>query len=210
MREKLDYLAGLDVTCLYLNPVFAARSNHRYDTACYKEVDPFLGGEQALRDLCAAARERGMRVLLDGVFSHTGADSVYFNRYGTYAGTGAYQSPDSPYASWYRFRHFPDDYACWWGDQSLPEVDETAPSYLHYMLEDEDSVVKHWHRAGISGWRLDVADELPDGFLRPFTPPSRPWTRRRWSSARCGRTRRTRKVMACSGSICPAEKSTAS
>lgn len=168
VREKLDYLAGLGVTCLYLNPVFAARSNHRYDTACYKEIDPFLGGEQALRDLCAAARERGMRVLLDGVFSHTGADSVYFNRYGTYAGTGAYQSPDSPYASWYRFRHFPDDYACWWGDQSLPEVDETAPSYLRYMLEDEDSVVKHWHRAGISGWRLDVADELPDGFLRPF------------------------------------------
>ncbi|XOQ51869.1 MAG: 4-alpha-glucanotransferase [Succiniclasticum sp.] len=168
IREQLGYLADLGVTCLYLNPVFAARSNHRYDTACYKKVDPFLGGETALRELCAAAKEKGMRVLLDGVFSHTGADSIYFNRFGTYDNVGAYQSKKSPYASWYQFRKFPNDYACWWGDQSLPEVDETNLSYLRYMLYDEDSVIRHWQRAGISGWRLDVADELPDGFLVPF------------------------------------------
>lgn len=168
IAEKLDYLADLGVTCLYLNPVFEARSNHRYDTGCYRRVDAFLGGEPALRSLCAAAKARGIRILLDGVFSHTGADSEYFNRFGSYKGAGAYQSQTSPYAPWYTFHPFPDEYDCWWGDKSLPEVKETEPSYLDYIVYGEDSVLKHWLRAGISGWRLDVADELPDGFLEPF------------------------------------------
>ncbi|MEE3381421.1 MAG: 4-alpha-glucanotransferase [Succiniclasticum sp.] len=168
IAAKLDYLADLGVTCLYLNPVFEARSNHRYDTGCYRRVDPFLGGEQALRGLCAAAKARGMRILLDGVFSHTGADSEYFNRFASYPDAGAYQSQTSPYARWYTFHPFPDEYDCWWGDKSLPEVKETEPSYLDYIIYDDDSVLKHWLRAGISGWRLDVADELPDGFLEPF------------------------------------------
>jgi 4-alpha-glucanotransferase len=166
--EKLDYIADLGVTCLYLNPIFKARSNHRYDTGDYKVIDPFLGDEATFKKLCAEARKRGIRIILDGVFSHTGADSRYFNRYGNYHSVGAAQSEKSPYYKWYQFRTYPNDYQCWWGDKTLPEVKEIEPSYLDFIVRDEDSVMKHWMKAGISGWRLDVADELPDGFLEPF------------------------------------------
>ena len=166
--EKLPYLEELGVNCLYLNPIFQARSNHRYDTGDYKAIDPFLGTEETFRTLCREARRHGMRIILDGVFSHTGADSRYFNREGTYGEPGAWQGPDSPYYGWYQFRDGGEDYACWWGDHSLPEVTETEPSYLDFIIRDRDSVLKHWLDAGISGWRLDVADELPDGFLTCF------------------------------------------
>ena len=166
--EKLPYLEKLGVNCLYLNPIFQARSNHRYDTGDYKAIDPFLGSEETFRILCREARRHGMRILLDGVFSHTGADSRYFNRAGTYKGLGAWQGPASPYYKWYHFRKYPEDYGCWWGDRSLPEVTETEHSYLDFIIRDKDSVLHHWLDAGISGWRLDVADELPDGFLTCF------------------------------------------
>ncbi len=104
IEEKLGYLKSLGVTCLYLNPIFEAHSNHRYDTADYRKIDPLLGTEEDFRSLCESAREQGIRVLLDGVFNHTGSDSVYFNREGRYSGPGAYQSQDSPYYPWYRFR----------------------------------------------------------------------------------------------------------
>ena len=162
--QKLDYLKSLGITCLYLNPIFESHSNHRYDTADYTRVDPLLGNEQDLRTLCERAAERGIRVILDGVFSHTGADSRYFNRYGRYDEVGAYQSPESPYASWYTFRRFPDDYGAWWGFKNLPEVQECDPSFLEYIT-GEDGVVRRWLAAGAAGWRLDVADELPDEFL---------------------------------------------
>ena len=166
--EKLPYLEELGVNCLYLNPIFQARSNHRYDTGDYKAIDPFLSSEETFRILCREARRHGMRILLDGVFSHTGADSRYFNRARTYKGLGAWQGPASPYYKWYHFRKYPEDYGCWWGDRSLPEVTETEPSYLDFIIRDKDSVLHHWLDAGISGWRLDVADELPDGFLTCF------------------------------------------
>lgn len=168
IREKLDYLADLGISCLYLNPVFESRSNHRYDTGNYKKIDPFLGTEAEFIRLCGEAREKGIRILLDGVFSHTGDDSLYFNRQGNYTGPGAFQSSSSPYFPWYRFTEYPGEYACWWGDRSLPEVKETEPSYLDYIIREEDSVLKHWLKAGISGWRLDVADELPEEFLKNF------------------------------------------
>jgi glycosidase len=107
-----------------------------------------------------------MRIILDGVFSHTGSNSKYFNREGTYGTVGAYQSTDSPYYEWYDFKSFPEKYDCWWGVWSLPCVKEMTPSYIKYILTDENSIVKRWLKAGISGWRLDVADELPDGFLK--------------------------------------------
>lgn len=91
------------MSIIYLNPIFRAHSNHRYDTGSYEEIDPILGDEAAFDDLVAAARARGIRILLDGVFSHTGADSKYFNRYGRYDTLGAYQSKESPYYDWYRF-----------------------------------------------------------------------------------------------------------
>ena len=168
IREKLDYLADMGITCLYLNPVFESRSNHHYDTGNYKKIDPFLGTEEDFANLCKEAKEHGIRVILDGVFSHTGDDSIYFNRKGNYPGTGAYQSKKSPYYSWYQFKKFPEEYSCWWGDKSLPEVDERDRSYQDFIIRDKDSVMKHWLQAGISGWRLDVADELPDEFLTTF------------------------------------------
>lgn len=164
IREKLPYLQSLGVTCLYLNPIFEAHSNHRYNTADYERVDPLLGTEEELRALAEEARRCGIRLLLDGVFSHTGSDSRYFNREKRYPDVGAYNSPASPYSTWYHFRHFPNDYAGWWGFDTLPEVNECDPSYLTYIL-GENGIVPRWLQSGASGWRLDVADELPDSFL---------------------------------------------
>lgn len=162
---KLDYLASLGVGCIYLNPVFEANSNHKYDTGDYMRIDPMYGDDEIFKELCAEAKKRGISIMLDGVFSHTGADSRYFNRYGRYSSKGAYQSPESPYYGWYDFTRYPDAYRCWWGFESLPEVQENAPTYRQFILTCEDSVIKHWMRMGIKGWRLDVADELPDDFI---------------------------------------------
>lgn len=159
---RLPALRDMGVDCIYLNPIFESDSNHRYNTADYRRVDPMLGDEADFRALCGRARELGMRVILDGVFSHTGDDSVYFNRYGRYAGPGAYQSEESPYYPWYDFRRFPDDYRCWWNFRSLPEVQETNRSWQRFVVSGEDAVIPHWLRCGAGGWRLDVADELPD------------------------------------------------
>ncbi len=164
IRRKLPYLKSLGVTCLYLNPIFEAHSNHRYDTADYTKIDPLLGTEGDFKELCAAAAACGIRVLLDGVFNHTGSDSVYFNREGRYPGPGAYQSKDSPYYPWYQFKNWPDDYVCWWGFKTLPDVNECDESFSAY-INGPDGVIRKWLSLGASGWRLDVADELPDRFL---------------------------------------------
>ncbi len=164
IEEKLDYLKDLGVTALYLNPIFEAHSNHRYDTGNYERIDPFLGDEAAFRSLCTAAHKRGMKVLLDGVFSHTGDDSIYFNKYGTYPGEGAYQSKESPYYPWFKFKKWPEDYTAWWGIKLLPEVDESNPDYAEYIT-GKNGILRRWLRAGADGWRFDVADELPDDFL---------------------------------------------
>ena len=166
IEAKLPYLRELGVSCLYLNPIVEARSNHRYDTSDYERVDPILGTNEDFAHLAKAAEEQGIRILLDGVFSHTGADSVYFNRYGNYPSLGACQGRKSPYFNWYEFRHFPDDYRCWWGFRDLPEVDECEPSWQEKIVTGADSVVRQWLRRGAAGWRLDVADELPDSVLR--------------------------------------------
>ena len=164
--EKLDYIRSLGVTVLYFNPIFKARSNHKYDTGDYRAIDPSFGTEEDFRELCQAAADRGIRVILDGVFSHTGADSLYFNRDGNYGPGGAFNDPASPYAAWYRFRSWPDDYECWWGFKTLPNVHEETESYQDFIINDDDSVAAHWLRAGAAGWRLDVADELPMDFIR--------------------------------------------
>lgn len=168
IREKLPYLQDLGVTILYLNPIFESASNHRYDTGDYMKIDGYLGTDAEFSLLCQEAAEQGIRIVLDGVFSHTGDDSIYFNKYGNYAQLGAYQSPQSPYYPWYKFHDYPDKYESWWGVGTLPEVVETTPSYMEYIFRGEDSVLKHWLKAGISGWRLDVADELPAEFLQGF------------------------------------------
>ncbi|MBR1457698.1 MAG: glycoside hydrolase family 13 protein, partial [Oscillospiraceae bacterium] len=127
--------------------------------------DPILGTNEDFGRLCEAAGALGIRVVLDGVYSHTGADSVYFNRWGRYPARGACQGQDSPYYGWYDFRHFPDDYRCWWGFRELPEVDERNPDWQDFVITGENSVVRAWLRRGAAGWRLDVADELPDEVL---------------------------------------------
>lgn len=165
IREKLPYLQSLGVTCLYLNPIFEAASNHRYNTADYLAIDPLLGTEADFVRLCGEARERGIRIMLDGVFSHTGSDSRYFNRDGHYEEPGAYQGPASPYYEWYRFRNFPDDYECWWNFETLPNVEERTPSYIDFIA-GENGVLSYWAARGATSWRLDVADELPDDFIR--------------------------------------------
>ena len=163
--EKLDYLKSLNVSTLYLCPIFEAASNHRYNTADYTKVDPMLGTEEDFSRLCALAKQKGIRVILDGVFNHTGSQSVYFNEDGFYPSVGAAQSKKSPYYEWFRFKKWPTDYESWWGIKTLPAVEEDCQDYVDFIIRDEDSVVKHWLRAGASGWRLDVADELPDRFI---------------------------------------------
>ena len=163
--SRLDYLESLSVSTIYLNPIFEAASNHRYDTCDYGRIDPMLGTERDFRLLCSEAKKRGIRILLDGVFNHTGNGSRYFNANGWYDTVGAAQSKDSPWYDWFEFTHWPDKYSAWWGIETLPQVQESCSSYLDYIIENEDSIVRRWLRAGASGWRLDVADELPDSFI---------------------------------------------
>ena len=165
IASKLPYLADMGVTTLYLCPIFESASNHRYNTADYGKIDPMLGTEEDFRSLCAQAGERGIRVILDGVFNHTGSQSLYFNADGFYPTVGAAQSPDSPYADWFSFHPWPTDYDAWWGIRTLPAVREESPGYIDYIIEGENSIVRRWLRAGAGGWRLDVADELPDWFI---------------------------------------------
>lgn len=175
IRQKLPYLAELNVTCLYLSPIFEAYSNHKYDTGDYEKVDPMFGSEEDFRALCKEASEYDMRVICDGVFAHTGSDSKYFDKYGHYAeraaaagmddaAPGAYGHPESPYRNWYFF-HDDGSYDCWWNFRTLPKLNKHDPGYVDYVT-GENGIIRKWLRAGASGWRLDVADELPNEFLK--------------------------------------------
>ena len=163
VREKLDYLADLGVTVIYLNPIFEAASNHRYDTADYLRIDPMLGDEEEFCALAREAAERGISIMLDGVFNHCGQDSRYFNRYGNYPKPGAWQGDESPYRDWFFFNE-DGTYDGWWGNPDLPDVNEKSPEYRE-LICGQDGVVRKWLRAGARGWRLDVADELSDSFI---------------------------------------------
>lgn len=162
--SKLPYLKSLGVTAIYMNPIFEAHSYHRYNTADYTKVDPLLGTDEDFKKLCSEAAKLGMRIILDGVFSHTGEDSIYFNKYQRYPDKGAYESRNSKYFKWYDFEKWPDEYRCWWGFKELPEVNELEPTYLDFIT-GKNGIIKHWLNLGASGWRLDVTDELPDLML---------------------------------------------
>jgi glycosidase len=164
ITQKLSYLKDLGVTCIYLNPISKAYSNHRYDTGDYGQVDPMLGTEEDFVTLCNEAAKMGIHVINDGVYSHTGSDSKYFNKRGTYGNGGAYRDKNSPYFSWYKFNNWPEQYNSWWGFDTLPEVHEEDPSFNEY-INGENGIIRKWMRLGNSGWRLDVADELPDVFI---------------------------------------------
>ena len=164
IREKLDYLEELGVGIIYLSPIFKAYSNHRYDTGDYLKVDELLGTEDDFKRLLDAAHEKGMKVILDGVFNHSGADSLYFNKFGTYDSLGAYQSKSSPYYDWYYFKKFPDEYACWWGCDNVPDLNKSNKDY-RTLVFGKNGVVEKWQKLGADGWRLDVVDELPIDFV---------------------------------------------
>ncbi len=161
ITEKMDYIASLGTEILYLNPISMSFSSHRYDTADYLRPDPMLGSEADFSALCNAAHDRGIRVVLDGVYSHTGANSVYFDKENIFGG-GAYSKEDSAYRKWYRFREYPHSYDSWWGFDTLPTIDKANEGFRAHIRE----VLSHWLRLGADGFRLDVADELPDDFIK--------------------------------------------
>lgn len=166
IRKKIPYLKELGVNALYLNPIFKAASNHRYDTSDYLQIDPVLGDEAQFKQLIEELHSEGIHVILDGVFSHVGRNSRYFNYDGSYGDEeGAYQNPDSPYYPWFSFENYPSLYKSWWGIDDLPEVDKMNKAFQSYIYRSEDSVIDKWAKLGVDGWRLDVADELPDCFI---------------------------------------------
>ena len=166
--SRLPYLKSLNVGIIYLNPVFESSTNHRYATADYTKIDAYLGTNEDFMSLCKKAEEMGIKIILDGVFSHTGDDSIYFNKYGNYDSLGAYQSEDSIYRKWYKFSDDKNSYHSWWGFDTLPEVVEETPEFTEFITSKKDGIIKLWNDFGISGWRLDVADELPDVFIDNF------------------------------------------
>ena len=165
ITEKMDYIASLGVGILYLCPISKSFSSHRYDTGDYKTPDPMLGTEAEFTHMCNAAHQRGMKVILDGVYSHTGSNSLYFDKDRAFGGKGAYCSKESPYYSWYQFHDYPNSYNSWWNFDTLPTVNKLDPGFMDYIIDSQDSVVAHWLRLGADGFRLDVADELPDEFI---------------------------------------------
>lgn len=172
IESRLDYLVTLGVSVIYLNPIFRAASNHRYDTSDYLSIDPILGTEEDFRRLCEAAGSKGIRIILDGVFGYTGADSIYFDKYGNYGGRGACADPNSRYRYWYSFEngagHIADGrnaYSCHSGIPELPTVDENNLLYRQLICGSNGVLVK-WMRAGASGWRINEADGLPDDFIK--------------------------------------------
>lgn len=162
--EKLDYISSLGVGCIYLSPIFEADSNHRYDTGDYMKIDSLIGDENTFKKLIKEAAKRNIKIILDGVFNHTGADSIYFNKYGNYASLGAYQSKKSPYYDWYFFKEHPDNYEAWWGIGILPKLNLKNRECREYFLA-ENGVIDKYARMGIGGFRLDVADELESDFI---------------------------------------------
>ena len=162
--EKLDYIKSLGTTVLYLSPIFSSVSNHKYDTADYMTVDEMFGGEDALRLLIKEAADRGISIILDGVFNHTGDDSIYFNKRSRFDSLGAYNSKESPYYSWYDFKEYPDKYTCWWDIPILPRIKPDI-SECGEFIAGKGGVVEKYAEMGVYGFRLDVADELSDDFI---------------------------------------------
>ncbi len=160
IEKKLPYLKELGISAIYLNPIFMAYSNHRYDTSNYMKIDPLLGDEKDFSSLCKEAEKLNIKIILDGVFSHTGSDSLYFDKLKRYE-NGAFHNLNSPYRKWYTFKEN-NSYSSWWGIDTLPEVNETDPSFTEFIK----NVISHWLLMGASGIRLDVADELPDEFIK--------------------------------------------
>jgi glycosidase len=174
VTQKLDYLQGLGVNTIYLNPIFTAKSNHRYDTADYRNVDPQLGGNAAFDALVAAARAKGIRVILDGVFNHMSSDSPFFDRYARYPTLGGCESASSPYRSWFLFSGSGpcagSNYAGWANFDSIPVLAKSNAPVQSYFVDAPDSIARTWIQRGAAGWRLDVMGDpsFPAGWWPSF------------------------------------------
>ena len=162
IASKLNYLKSLGVTILYLSPCMQSQSNHRYDTADYENVDEYLGTNEDLKDLCLKAQRKGINIIIDGVYDHTGNDSRYFNEYGNYNEVGAFQGKDSPYYDWYK--KYNGKFVYWWGFNTLPVCNLENKEYQMYIY-GEKGIIIFLISLGIKGIRFDVADELTDGFI---------------------------------------------
>jgi len=176
ITDKLDYIKALGANAIYMTPVFTASSNHKYDTADYRQIDPAFGDEAAFERLCAEAAKRGIRILPDASLNHVGQDSLYFDRFGNYGGQGAFANgrinKDSPYYSWFTFDEAqvePDkQYKGWVGISDLPELNKASPDFRRFAFGTPDSVMLHWLKRGAAGWRMDVAPWVPDDFWREW------------------------------------------
>ncbi|NTU82107.1 MAG: maltodextrin glucosidase [Chloroflexales bacterium] len=154
ITQRLDYLADLGVSALYLNPIFLAPSSHKYDVADYEQVDPHFGGNAALADLRAALDARGMRLVLDIVPNHCGVTHPWF--------VAAQGDPQAPTAEFFTFTKHPDEYATWLGVSSLPRLDYRSERLRALMYAGPEAIMRRWLRApyAIDGWRIDVANML--------------------------------------------------
>lgn len=165
IEEEKDYFKKLNIDSIYLNPIVESPENHRYSTADYFNVDPYFGTNEQFENFCSDFKRDNIKIILDGVFSHTGADSIYFNKYNNYNSIGAFNSKESKYYPWFNFINFPNEYHSWWGFTNLPTVVKENKEYSDFINNFDTGVVNFWQKLGISGWRLDVADEFPDEFL---------------------------------------------
>ena len=166
--EKIPYLKELGVTYIYLNPIYLADSNHKYDVGNFKEIDSCFGGEEEFVKLMSCCKENGIEMILDHVFNHVGENSLYFDKCGRYGQVGAYQNKKSEYIDWFNFEKYPEKYECWWGIALLPNINENCQSYKDYIC-GENGVIAKYQKLGVKGFRLDVVDELPDHFLELVT-----------------------------------------
>ena len=163
--KKLDYIKSLGVNIINLSPIFKSSSCHKYDAGDYDIIDEMFGTEEDFKELCEKAKSKDIKIILDGVFSYTSSDSRYFNKAGNYDEIGAYQSPNSKYHNWYKFNRYPYGYECWGGIEGRPNINVMHNSYIDFLVNRDDSIIKKWIDLGASGWRLNVTDELPDEFI---------------------------------------------
>lgn len=168
VMSKLDYLKELGVTTIYLNPIGMANSNHKYDTADYMRVDPMFGSESEFKELVDKAKEHGMQIVFDGVYNHTGSDSIYFNKYGRFDTLGAYKSKESRFYHWFNFQEYPDNYLSWWGIDTLPSIKGNCTDF-HDYIAGENGVLDKFLKLGVAGVRLDVVDEISDEFTKKIS-----------------------------------------
>jgi alpha-glucosidase len=155
VQAALGYLKDLGVSALWLNPIFVSPSNHRYDISDYLSVDPALGGNAAWDHLIQAAHAEGIRIVLDGVFNHTGSQHPYF--------VDALKNPSSPWRELYSWRERAPGYASFKSVAGMPKLNYGSELTYRLFLDGPEAVVRHWLRRGADGWRLDVAHMMGEG-----------------------------------------------